>query len=60
MKTVFVAVGFRLDRKRAIGYYDYDSEAKTSQKVYELLLMGADVISIRRVKLEDVSSKGKA
>ena len=44
-----VVVGFTMSQKKAIGYRDFENEGKASQYVYDLLVKGADVISIRRV-----------
>lgn len=44
-----VVVGFRHNQRASIGYRSFNSPGDASVYVAELLLKGADVISVRRL-----------
>ena len=53
MTITYVAVGFRTDRTRSVGYYRTDSMGLHLHQIQELYEKGAQFISLRKIEPPD-------
>jgi hypothetical protein len=47
---VICVVGFRMDKANSLGYRKVETARQAGEQVERFLMMGADVISIRKIK----------